>query len=283
MNTNNQKAKAIAFRHMHTGSQPLVLPNAWDAASASIIFKAGFPAIATTSSGVAAAYGYSDGQHLPLALLLTTIEQIARTVDCPVTADIEAGFGDSMDAVLQTIRAVIAAGAVGINIEDTTKQGSPTLVDISYQVALLKAIQELGASLDVPIVINARTDVFLLSRGEATPTHIAQAVQRLNAYREAGADCLFPIGVSDPNAIAQLVQAVHGPINILSSPSTPSIPALAQLGVARVSFGSGPMRAALGRLQRIAQELLTSGTYTTMFEEALSGKSFSTLFTEKGY
>ena len=282
MDISNQKAKAMAFRHMHTGSQPLVLPNAWDAASASVFFKAGFSAIATTSSGVAAAYGYSDGQHLLLALLLATIEQITRTVDCPVTADIEAGFGDSMDAVLQTIRAVITAGAVGINIEDSTKHDTPTLVEISYQVELLKAIRSLGASMDIPLVINARTDVFLLSRGEATPTHIAQAAQRLNAYREAGADSLFPIGVSDANSIAQLVQAVQGPINILSVHATPSIPALAQLGVARISFGSGPMRAALGRLQRIAQELLTTGTYTTMFEEALSGKEFGTLFTEKG-
>jgi len=265
---------------MHTGSQPLVLPNAWDAASASVFFKAGFPAIATTSSGVAAAYGYSDGQHLPLALLLTTIEQITRTVDCPVTADIEAGFGDTMDAVLQTIRAAIAAGAVGINIEDSTKHDTPTLVDITYQIALLKAIRALGESLDMPIVINARTDVFLLPTGGDTPTRIAQAAQRLNAYCEAGADSLFPIGVSDPNTIAQLVQAVHGPINILSGPTTPSIPALAQLGVARVSFGSGPLRAALGRLQRVAQELLVSGTYTTMFEEALSGKEFGSLFKE---
>ena len=279
MNTSTQKAKAIQFRQMHTGTQPLVLPNAWDAASASVFFKAGFQAIATTSSGVAAAFGYSDGQHIHPDIMIEVIAHIARTVDCPVTADIEAGFGSSIAEVLQTIRAVITAGAVGINIEDSTKQQESTLVDIAYQVELLKAIQALGASMDVPIVINARTDIFLLRVGDAS-SQMQQAVQRLNAYREAGADSLFPIGVSDANTIARLVQAVHGPINILASSSTPSIPALAQLGVARVSFGSGPMRAALGRLQRIAQELLSQGTYTAMSEEALSGAAFRSLFPE---
>ncbi len=281
MNTNNQKTKAISFRQLHTGSQPLVLPNAWDAASASVFCKAGFPAVATTSSGVAAAYGYADGQYIPTPLLLTTIEHIARIVNCPVTADIESGFGNTTDEVLQTIRAVITAGAVGINIEDSTKHNPNTLVEIPQQVALLKAIRALATSLDIPLVINARTDVFLLSIDDPTTTttsRIEQAVQRLNAYREAGADCLFPIGVGDPDIIAQLVQAVHGPINILAGPKTPVLPLLAQLGVARVSFGSGPMRAALGRLQRIAHELQTSGTYTTMFEEALSGKTFQSLF-----
>jgi len=279
MNTSTQKAKAIQFRQMHTGTQPLVLPNAWDAASASIFFKAGFRAIATTSSGVAAAFGYTDGQHIHQDMMIEAIAHITRSVACPVTADIEAGFGSSIVEVLQTIRAVITAGAVGINIEDSTKQQESTLVDMAYQVELLKAIQALGASMDVPIVINARTDVFLLRSGDAA-SRVQQAVQRLNAYREAGADSLFPIGVSDADTIAKLVQAVHGPINILASSTTPSIPALAQLGVARVSFGSGPMRAALGRLQRIAQELLALGTYTTMSEEAISGAAFHSLFPE---
>ena len=279
MNRSNQKAKATQFRQMHTGTQPLVLPNAWDAASASIFFKARFRAIATTSSGVAAAFGYTDGQHIHPDMMIEAIAHIAHSVDCPVTADIEAGFGGSIEEVLQTVRAVITAGAVGINIEDSTKQQDSTLVDIAYQVELLKAIQALGASMDVPIVINARTDVFLLRVGEAA-SRVQQAAQRLNAYREAGADSLFPIGVSDADTIGKLVQAVHGPINILAVSTTPTIPALAQLGVARVSFGSGPMRAALGRLQRIAYELLAQGTYTAMTEEAISGAAFSSLFSE---
>ena len=283
MTTNIQKDKAIAFRQMHQEAQqnrqPLILPNAWDAASAAVFYKAGFRAIATTSSGVAAAYGYPDGERISQKYMLQAIENIASSVDCPVTADIESGFGANIRDVLETIQAVISMGAVGINIEDSTKHGKRTLVDVSYQVELLKAIQELGRSLDVPLVINARTDVFLLPADNAAD-RVEQAARRLNIYRQAGADCLFPIGVSDADTIAKLVQAVSGPINILAGPGTPSLTELAQLGVARVSFGSGPMRAALGRLQRIAQELLMQGTYSTMFEEAISGAELRSLFQE---
>lgn len=283
MATNIQKDKAIAFRQMHQEAQqnrqPLVLPNAWDAASAAIFYKAGLRAIATTSSGIAAAYGYPDGERISQRHMLQAIEKIAFSVDCPVTADIESGFGANIRDVLETIQAVISMGAVGINIEDSTKHGKRTLVDVSYQVELLKAIQELGQSLDVPLVINARTDVFLLPASNATH-HVEQAARRLNTYRQAGADCLFPIGVGDADTIAKLVQAVSGPINILAGPGTPSLMDLAQLGVARVSFGSGPMRAALGRIQRIAQELLIQGTYSTMFEEAISGAELRSLFQE---
>ena len=186
--------------HRHTTAHPA---QRLGSASASVFFKAGFPALATTSSGVAAAFGYSDGQHIHSDMMIEAIAHIARSVDCPVTADIEAGFGSSIAEVLQTIRAVITAGAVGINIEDSTKQQESTLVDMAYQVELLKAIQALGASMDLPIVINARTDVFLLRSGDAA-SRVQQAVQRLNAYREAGADSLFPIGVSDPTLLPNL-------------------------------------------------------------------------------
>ena len=266
----NQKDKAVMLRQLHTGPQILVLPNAWDAASARVFEQAGFPAVATTSSGVAAALGYPDGQRISRDMLVENVAQITRVVKCPITVDIESGFGSSMEEVLQTVRAIIAAGAVGINIEDSTKERERALVDISEQVELLKAIQETASSLDVPLVVNARTDVFLLQVGDPHK-RLEQAVQRANAYREAGADCLFPIGVSDAGTIASLVQAINGPVNILAGSSTPTIPELAQLGVARVSFGSGPMRAVLARLRRIAHELREQGTYTSMSEEMLSG------------
>jgi len=198
-------------------------------------------------------------------------------VECPITVDIEAGFGSSIEEVLQTVRAIIAAGAVGINIEDSTKGQERALVDISEQVELLKAIQEMASSMDVPLVVNARTDVFLLAAGDPH-SRFEQAAQRANAYRQAGADCLFPIGVSNAGTIASLVQAINGPVNILAGFSTPSIAELAQLGVARVSFGSGPMRAVLARLRRIAHELREQGTFTSMTEEMLSGAELKALF-----
>jgi len=272
----NQKDKAVQLRQLHSGPQILVLPNAWDAASARIFEQAGFAAVATTSSGVAAALGYPDGQRISRDMLVENVAQMTRVVKCPITVDIEAGFGSSIEEVLQTVRTIITAGAVGINVEDSTKGQERALVNISKQVELLKAIKETASSLDVPLVVNARTDVFLLQVGDPHE-RLEQAVQRANTYRQAGADCLFPIGVSDAGTIASLVQAINGPVNILAGSSTPAIPELAQLGVARVSFGSGLMRAVLARLRHIAHDLREHGTYSSMSEEALSGVEFKGL------
>lgn len=258
-----QREKANLFRQLHQGPDILVLPNAWDVTSARLFEQAGFPAVATTSSGVAAVYGYADGQQISRALMIEAIFRMANAVACPLSADIEAGFGGAIAEVLDTIREVLDAGAVGINIEDSTKQGEKALLDIAYQVELIKAIRELGNSVDIPLVINARTDVYLLPAIDPA-NRLSEAVRRANAYREAGADCLFFIGVSDADTIHNLVRETNGPVNILATPQSPSIPELAQLGVARVSFGSGPLRATLGYLRQIAQELRTQGTYTGM-------------------
>ncbi len=270
MTSSTQKARAMQFLELHHGSSPLLLPNAWDAASACIFAQAGFQAIATTSSGVAASLGYPDGQRISREMLIEVVERMTRVITCPLSVDLEAGYGENIAEVLQTVRAIIAAGAVGINIEDSTKQQEKSLVDISFQVELIKAIREMASSMDMPLVINARTDVFLLPTAptinRGATGGFEEAVQRLNAYRQAGADCLFPIGVGDAGTIANLVQAIHGPINIVASPRTPGLLELAQLGVARVSFASGLMRATLAHLRRIAGELLGSGTYTTMSE-----------------
>jgi 2-methylisocitrate lyase-like PEP mutase family enzyme len=276
----SQKTKALQFRQLHAGPSILVLPNAWDAASAGILEQAGFPAIATTSSGVAATLGYPDGQQISRAMLIESVERITRVVSCPVSVDVEAGYGDTIEEVLQTVKAIITAGAVGINIEDSTKQQSKALVDTSYQVKLIAAIRELAASMDIPLVINARTDLFLLAMGDPA-SRVEQALLRANAYRQAGADCFFPIGLSEASTIAQLAQTIHYPMNILASAATPSIAALAQLGVARVSFGSGMMRATLAHLQRIAHELLEHSTYTSMTEETISGAELRSLFERK--
>lgn len=272
-----QKEKAIQFRQLHRGPRMLVLPNAWDAASARILEQAGCQAMATTSSGVAASLGYPDGQRISLEMLLEVVERITRVVACPVSVDFEAGYGNSIDEVMKSVEAVMKAGAVGINIEDTTKQGQRSLLDIAYQVDLLKAIQEVAASMDVPIVINARTDVYLLSAGDKS-SRFEQAVERGNAYRQAGADCFFPIGLNDPAIIAQLVKAVTSPVNILAGPPAPTLSELAGLRVARVTFGGGLMRATLGHLRAIAGELFAQGTFTTMSQNMLTSSEFRQLF-----
>jgi len=277
MNSSKQKEKAAQFRSLHQGPSLLVLPNVWDAASARIIEQAGFSAIATTSSGVAAALGYSDGQHMSREMMIDAIARIARVVECPVSADIEAGYGNSIKEVLQTVKAVIMTGAVGINIEDSPKQHAKALVEIAYQVELIKALRELATTMNVPFVINARVDVFLLAIGEPE-SRFEHAVRRANAYLQAGADCIYPIGILDQTLIANLVKAINGPINIMGGPHGPPLPELAQLGVARVSLAGGLMRSVLGHIRAIAQELLESGTYTRMKTETLSGSEFRSLF-----
>jgi 2-methylisocitrate lyase-like PEP mutase family enzyme len=282
MTTQGKKTKALHFRQLHTGPSILVLPNAWEAASACIFEQAGFQAIATTSSGVAAALGYLDGEQISRDMLIEVVERMTRVVTCPVTVDIEAGYGDTLDEVLQTIQATIDAGAVGINIEDSMTRQGRSLVGISHQVELLAAIRELATSMDMPLVINARTDIFLLARG-GSASHLEEAVLRANAYRQAGANCFFPIGLSHAGTIAKLAQAIRYPMNILASPVTPSLAELAQLGAARVSFGSGMMRATLAHLRRIAHELLERGTCTSMTEEMISGAELRSLFESKAH
>ena len=277
MSSKIQKERAAQFRRFHHGAPLLVLPNVWDAASARIVEQAGFRAIATTSSGVAAALGYSDGQHISRDMLIEAIARITRVVECPVTADIEAGYGNSIEEVLQTVKAVITTGVVGINIEDSLKQQEKALADVSYQVELIKALRELATSMDMPLVLNARVDVFLLAIGEPE-SRFEHALQRANAYLQAGADCIYPIGILDRNMIANLVKDIDGPINILGGPPAPTLPELAQLGVARVSLAGGLMRSVLGQLRTIAQELREHGTYASMNTEALSSSEFRSLF-----
>ncbi len=263
MPARNQKEKAQLFRSLHTGASMLVLPNAWDAASARVCELAGFPAVATTSSGVAAAYGQLDGQLISKEALVATTMSIVKSVACPVSVDAEAGYGRNVTEVVETIRAIVEAGAVGINIEDSSKGASEALVDVAYQVELIQALRQLGKTLDIPFVLNARVDVFELAAGEPA-NRVEQAIKRGNAYLQAGADCIYPIGPSDGETVTKLVQGIQGPVNILVGPTSPTLSELAGLGVARVSFGSALMRAALGQLRLVAQELQAQGTYQQM-------------------
>src|SRR5579884_298847 len=276
MSSRTQKEMAAQFRQMHHVSLPLVLPNAWDAASARIFELAGFQAIATTSSGIAASLGYRDGQQISRDAMIDAIARITRVVECPVTADIEAGFGHSIEEVVQTVKEVINAGAVGFNIEDSLKQGGKALVDVAYQTGLIRALRELATMLDVPFVINARVDVFLLAIGEPEQ-RFEHAVQRARAYLQAGADCIYPIGLLPSDVITSLVQAIDGPINIMGGPSAQTLPELKDLGVARVSLAGGLMRSALAHIYTVARELIEYGTYTSMNTEGLSSATFRSL------
>jgi len=252
--------KANAFRSLHHAGKVLLLPNVWDVASARVIERAGFPAIATTSAGIAFSLGYPDGQKISRLEMLARVARIARAVKVPLTADVEAGYGDRPEDAAQTAREVIEAGAVGMNFEDSTNDPQHPLIDLPLQLERIHAIREAALKSGVLLVLNARTDVYLSEVG-APETRYGHTLERLRAYRDAGADCVFAPGLRDPETIARLVKDVQCPLNILAGPGSPSIGELEKLGVARVSLGSAPMRATLGLLRRLADELKTTGTY----------------------
>ena len=263
MNHETQRRLARTFLDAHHESEPLVLPNAWDAASAIVFGEAGFDAVGTSSAGIAASLGYPDGEAVPREEMLAAIERVAGSVSVPVTADVEAGYGETPEAVAETVRLVVDAGAVGVNLEDGTGDPDEPLDDPDRHAAKIRAARSVADEADLPLVVNGRTDVFWLDVGEPE-RRLERAIERANAYADAGSDCLFVPGVTDEETIAALADGIDGPLNVLGGPGAPSIATLGGCGVARVSVGSGPMRATLGRLGEMAAELRDSGTYGAM-------------------
>ena len=263
----DQHLNAKLFRSLHTGDRPLVLVNAWDAASARIAEAAGARAIATTSAGVAWSLGAPDGDALGRDLAVDLIARIVASVSVPVTADIESGYGESPDDVGDTVQAVVAAGAAGVNIEDALHAGPAPLRDIDDQCARLTAARAASDAL----YINARIDTHLRGGGGVDET-----VTRATAYLAAGADGVFIPGVTDPETITTLVAAISAPVNVLAGPGALPVPELAKLGVARVSLGSSVVQTAYAVVRRATEEALSTGTYTTL-TDALDYGSLNTL------
>ena len=255
-----QEEKAQRFAALHNGVGILVLPNAFDVASARILADAGFKAIATTSGGCAFSLGFRDGEHISRDAMAAIVGQICAAVDLPVSADMEAGYGVSPEAVADTVRATINAGAVGINIEDSTKTGPRELLEFDLAVSRIRAAREAAADAGIAMVINGRTDVYSVGGGDDAAL-FDEARRRANAYLEAGADCAFVMGVRDGDLIGRLAAAIHGPLNILAGASSPSVAELEVLGVKRVTVGSGFAKAALTVVKNGAEELRDKGTF----------------------
>ncbi|HMD34234.1 MAG TPA: isocitrate lyase/phosphoenolpyruvate mutase family protein, partial [Vicinamibacterales bacterium] len=213
--------KAARLRALHHGPPILVLPNVWDAATARIVEAEGFPAVATTSAGVAAAIGYADGGAVPARGMIEAVARIARAVSVPVSADIEHGYATTPDAVADVVMRVVAAGAVGVNLEDMLP-GATDLEAIDVQCDKIRAVVKAGATAGVAVVVNARTDVYLRAIGPSE-SRLDAAVERGRAYLAAGAECVFVPGVTDRGTIAALVTGIGGPINVLAMPDSPPI------------------------------------------------------------
>lgn len=248
---------------MHKAGPVVLLPNVWDAASARIVEEAAYPALATTSAGVAFAQGFPDGQKIPVERMISAIAVIVAAVNVPVTADVEAGYGQKPEDAARTARLVIEAGAVGMNFEDATGEPDHPLTDLRPQLERIRAIREVAQNLGIKLVLNARTDVYLAQVGDPAKRY-DESLRRLAAYREAGADCVFVPGLSDAETIRRIVADVKCPVNILAGAGSPSVRELADLGVRRISLGSGPMRATLGLLRQLAQEVQSRGTYSLL-------------------
>ncbi|MDI6099421.1 isocitrate lyase/phosphoenolpyruvate mutase family protein [Actinoplanes sp. NEAU-A12] len=243
--------RARALRAWH-GQGVLVLPNAWDAASAGLVVRAGAAAVATTSGAVAWSLGRPDGEGLTRDEMMSAVRRICAAVDVPVTADVEAGYGPSPEDVAATVRAVVEAGAVGVNIEDA-RNGA--LLTVREQERRLRAARDAADAAGLPeLVINARTDVYLSGAGGP-----AEVLARAVAYAEAGADCLFVPGLTDLGALRELVAGSPLPVNAMTGPGGPSVADLAAVGVRRVSVGTSIAQAAYGLVERAARELLESG------------------------
>jgi|SRR5881296_49417 len=261
MDRPTQRHKAEAFRALHTGPGILVLPNAWDVATARLIEAAGFPAVATTSAGVAWALGYPDGERISRGEMLAVVRRMAASVRVPVTADVEAGYGSTPEAAAETARGVIAAGAVGLNLEDGTNECR--LLDSALHQDRIRATREAGAAAGVALVINARTDAFEVTQWSPAERFSA-AVRRANGYRAAGADCVFVPHVSDRETIERLAREIEAPLNVIAGPPAPPIPELERLGVRRASLGPRITQAALGLVRRALTELRSRGSYDAM-------------------
>lgn len=269
--------KARRFRAMHLGPRILVIANAWDAGSARVFEAEGIRAIGTGSAGVSFSHGHPDNERIPRDVMLRAIAEMVRAVDVPVTADILAGMGDSIEAVVATVQDVIALGAAGVNIEDSSDIGGPHLLDVGYQTEKICAVCAAVEASGVPIVVNARADPYWLKLGDDAE-RLRTSIARARRYREAGAHCLFVPGAVDRATLKTLVAEIDGPLNVLAIPGCPPLAELEALGVRRVSEGSGPMRASLMLVRRIARELIDTGTYTRFHDDAIPYPEANALF-----
>jgi 2-methylisocitrate lyase-like PEP mutase family enzyme len=237
-----------------------VLVNVWDVAGAKIIEELGFPAAATASAAISASLGFEDNEEIGRDFMLASVARIAGAVDIPVTADLEAGYGPSVEDAIATARGAIEAGAVGLNFEDSAHKDTSVLYDADLQAERIRAIRRTGDELGVPLVINARTDVFFRTELPEDEKY-REAVRRAKIYLDAGADCIYVLGPTSEEMIERLVKAIPAPLNMLALPDAPSIARMAELGVKRISYGPRPMRHAMTAFRQAAERVRDLGLF----------------------
>ena len=264
-----QKKLADQFLRLHRGPNVVVLANVWDVAGACIVEAAGAKALATSSAAVAFALGYPDGQRISAPEMLDVVSLIAHAVKIPVSADLEAGYSESPKEIEQLTQELLAAGAVGLNLEDGIGNGK--LYPLEQQLRKIEAVRSTAERAGIHVVLNARTDVYLDEVGEPAG-RFDEVVRRGRAFMKAGADCVFIPGLYEAATIGRAVKEIGAPINILAHIKAPTVKELKKLGVARLSIGSGAGRAAWGLLREISRELLERGTYSFLLDAPSHGE-----------
>jgi 2-methylisocitrate lyase-like PEP mutase family enzyme len=265
----SQKEKARRLLSLHNNGRLLVLPNIWDPIGARILEAKGYPAVATASAAASASLGYEDGERITRATLITILSRIARSVDVPVTADIETGFGETLSMLEETIQLVLESGVVGINIEDSLG-ASHTLRSMEDQCQRIVRVREVSEAKGIHLVINARVDSFLAETFPDKESKIEEAVLRAKTYAEAGADCIYPISPGDAETLSELRSRIACPINVLARPDSPPLRVLQSMKINRVSFGPFIFRSCLKKFVDIVDVLQNLGSYESFGENMMS-------------
>ncbi|QQE80657.1 isocitrate lyase/phosphoenolpyruvate mutase family protein [Alicyclobacillus sp. SO9] len=269
-----QAVKAQLFRDLHYAASPLVLANAWDAVTARIFEAVGFPAIATTSAGMAMALGYPDGGYLPFEALVAALQRVVTSVQVPVSADIESGYGVTPEETADYVDKLIETGIVGINIEDSVGHGDGALFPEELQAQRIAAIHE---TCHIPLFINARIDNFKHG-GKTDKELLEDAIRRAQLYRQAGADCIFVFGVRDLDVIQASVRRIPGPVNFMAGSGMPSVNQLKEAGASRISMGPAALKVAMGSVKKVATDLFSNGTYDSSPQSEMSYQELNGYF-----
>ncbi|MFI6447345.1 isocitrate lyase/phosphoenolpyruvate mutase family protein [Kitasatospora sp. NPDC050543] len=259
--TTTQQSKARLLHRLHRAGDPLVLANVWDAAGARLVAAAGAGAVATASASVSWTLGFPDGDRADLAAVLAqTARVVTAAGELPVTADLESGFAETAAGVGESVTALLATGAVGVNLEDALHGGATPLRPVAEAAERIAAARAAADAAGVELFVNARTDVYLLAVGDPEQ-RLEAALTRARAYLDAGASGIFVPGVGDQETVAALAEALPAPLNVMAGPGAPAVPELAKLGVARISLGPGLASVAYAALRRAAEEVYATGTY----------------------
>jgi len=266
----SQAAKAQQLLSLHNNGKLLILPNVWNPVGARMLQAKGYSAIATASAAIAESLGYSDGEQLKLDTMLDMVTRIVRSVDVPVTVDFEAGYSNVIEGLQENITRLLETGAVGLNFEDSWGD-SKYLRPIPEQVERIRAVREIAERRGIHLVINARADSFFAEGFSSDEERIEDVITRLNAYIEAGADCVYPVGRGDKETLAILRKRISAPINVLATAKTTSLKELQEMGINRVSFGPYIFRSLLAKMSAMQDEILNMGEYGIVMDGIWTG------------